>query len=97
MAGQAGFVSAGGYHHHVAYNIWKGRGIPPQPEGAAGLKYFVVRVPDGAELERVLARVRAAGLTTVETAQTANPGTGPGHFLRDPAGLGVVLAAEGLE
>ena len=95
MAGQAGFVSAGGYHHHVAYNIWKGRGIPPQPEGAAGLKHFVVRVPDGAELERVLARVRAAGLTAVETAETANPGTGPGHVLRDPAGLGVVLASGG--
>ena len=93
MAGQAGFVSAGGYHHHVAYNIWKGRGIPPQPEGAAGLAYFVVRVPDGAELERVLARVRAAGLPAAETPQTANPGTGPGVFVRDPAGLGVVLAA----
>jgi catechol 2,3-dioxygenase len=93
MAGQAGFVSAGGYHHHVAYNIWKGRGIPPQPEGAAGLAYFVVRVPDGAELERVLARVRAAGLPTAERPQTANAGTGPGVFVRDPAGLGVVLAA----
>ena len=90
---EAAFVSAGGYHHHVAYNIWKGRGIPPQPEGAAGLAYFVVRVPDGAELERVLTRVRAAGLSTAETPQTANPGTGPGVFVRDPAGLGVVLAA----
>ena len=86
-------MSAGGYHHHVAYNIWKGQGIPPQPEGAAGLAYFVVRVPDGAELERVLARVRAAGLPTVPAPPTANAGTGPGTLVRDPAGLGVVLAA----
>jgi catechol 2,3-dioxygenase len=48
--GQAVFVSAGGYHHHVAFNIWKGRGIPPREEGAAGLEEYVVRVPDVAEV-----------------------------------------------
>jgi len=93
LGGQAGFVSAGGYHHHVAFNTWKGRGIPPLPEGSAGLKYYVVRVPDAAELQRVLERVRAAGLPTRETPETANPGTGPGTLVHDPAGLGVVLAA----
>ena len=92
-AGEAGFVAAGGYHHHVAYNLSAGPGILPQPEGSAGLAYFVVRVSDGAELERVLARVRAAGLPTVPAPPTANAGTGPGTLVRDPAGLGVVLAA----
>jgi catechol 2,3-dioxygenase len=91
--GQTGFVAAGGYHHHVAYNIYQGQGIPPQPAGAAGLAYFVVRVPDEAELERVLARVRAARLPAVPAPPAANAGTGPGTLVRDPAGLGVVLAA----
>ncbi|MDQ3702336.1 MAG: VOC family protein [Chloroflexota bacterium] len=92
MSNQAVFVSAGGYHHHVAFNVWKGRGIPPQPHGAAGLRYYVVRVPDGAEMNRVLGRVRAAGLATQETPETANVGTAGGVLLHDPAGLGVVLA-----
>ena len=83
--GQAVFVSAGGYHHHVAFNIWKGRGIPPQPRGAAGLKYYVVQLPDQAEYERVLGRVRAASLPLEESEA--------GPLVRDPDGMGVVLSA----
>jgi catechol 2,3-dioxygenase len=92
MGNQAVFVSAGGYHHHVAFNIWKGRGIRPQPKGAAGLRYYVVRLPDQAEFERVLGRVRAAGLQTEDVPQTANGDTAGGVLVYDPAGLGVVLA-----
>jgi catechol 2,3-dioxygenase len=88
MPGQAVFVSAGGYHHHVAFNVWKGRGIPPREEGAAGLEEFVVRVPDGAEVGRVAGRARVAGLAVAESG-----GPGPGIRLRDPAGVGVVVVA----
>jgi catechol 2,3-dioxygenase len=88
LGGQAIFVSAGGYHHHVAFNLWKGRGLPPQPEGAAGLRYYVIQVPDQAELDRVLARVRAAGLVVREEPEV--PG---GTLVYDPAGLGVVIAS----
>jgi catechol 2,3-dioxygenase len=90
--GQAVFVSAGGYHHHVAFNVWKGRGIPSQPEGAAGLQYYVVRLPDQSKLDRVLGRVRAAGLAVHDAPDAANAGIGGGVLLRDPDGLGVVLA-----
>ncbi len=92
--GQAVFVSAGGYHHHVAFNVWKGRGIPPQPEGSAGLRYYVVRLPDQPEFNRVLARVRAAGLPVQDVPDAANAGATGGVLLRDPAGLGVVLAVD---
>jgi catechol 2,3-dioxygenase len=85
MRGQAMFVSAGGYHHHVGFNIWKGRGIPPQPRGAAGLKYYVVQPPDRAEFERVLGRVREAGLAVEESEA--------GPLVRDPGGMGVVISA----
>jgi catechol 2,3-dioxygenase len=95
MPAQAVFVSAGGYHHHVAFNVWRGRGLPPQPEGAAGLRYFVVRVPDGAERDRVLARLRAAGVALQEAPDAANAGTAGGVLARDPAGVGVVVAAPG--
>jgi catechol 2,3-dioxygenase len=40
------FVSAGGYHHHLGMNTW--RGAPPPPEGAIGLRRYTV-VSAGAE------------------------------------------------
>ncbi len=78
------FVSAGGYHHHLGLNTWAGVGAPPPPPGSAGLRYFVVRLPNAAALEQVLARVRMAALP----AETTDAGT----ILRDPSGNGVVLA-----
>src|SRR5205809_394 len=32
------FVSAGGYHHHIGLNIWRGVGAPPPPGDAVGLR-----------------------------------------------------------
>ena len=93
LGGQAVFVSAGGYHHHVAFNTWKGRGIPPQPEGAAGLRYYVVRLPDQTELDHVMARVRAAGLPVTDAPEVVNGSAHGGILLHDPAGLGVALVA----
>ena len=34
--GSAAFVSAGGYHHHLGFNIWNGHGAGPPPEHRAG-------------------------------------------------------------
>jgi catechol 2,3-dioxygenase len=58
----AAFVSAGGYHHHIGLNMWAGVGVPAPPAGAVGLRHFEVRLPEVADVERVLARVRAAGV-----------------------------------
>jgi catechol 2,3-dioxygenase len=79
------FVSAGGYHHHLGLNTWAGVGAPPAPAGSAGLRYFVVRLPDQAALEAVLARVRDAGIAIEQIAE--------GALVRDASGNGVVLAA----
>ncbi len=38
------FLSAGGYHHHVAVNTWRGRGVPPVPAGAVGMRHWTVVV-----------------------------------------------------
>lgn len=48
------FMSAGGYHHHVAVNVWSSRRAPRPPAGAAGLVEFEVVVsgtPDAPRLE----------------------------------------------
>lgn len=57
-----GFVSAGGYHHHIGFNTWVGRGAPPPPAGALGLRHYTVVLPEQAELERLAAQLRAAGV-----------------------------------
>ena len=54
---QASFLSAGGYHHHVAVNSWAGRGAPPPPEGARGLVEYVVRVPDRGAVDAAAERL----------------------------------------
>ena len=43
---QMGFVSAGGYHHHLGLNTWQGEGAPPPPADAVGLRYFTIDLPD---------------------------------------------------
>src|SRR5207245_11411131 len=40
-----GFVSAGGYHHHVGLNTWAGWGAQPAPPGSAGLHRLTAPVP----------------------------------------------------
>ena len=44
--GTAVFVSAGGYHHHVGFNVWRGRDIPAQPEGTVGFGHWTLVVPE---------------------------------------------------
>ncbi|HEV8339038.1 MAG TPA: VOC family protein [bacterium] len=78
----AAFVSAGGYHHHIGLNTWAGEGAPPPPSDGLGLRSFTVVLPTRTELERVLARVRAA--VPVED-------TPEGVLLRDPSRNGIVL------
>ncbi|WP_051324605.1 VOC family protein [Candidatus Solirubrobacter pratensis] len=41
----AAFLSAGGYHHHIAVNTWRGPGVPPVPGGGvAGMRHWTVVV-----------------------------------------------------
>jgi catechol 2,3-dioxygenase len=55
--GMAAFLSAGGYHHHLAGNTWETGGAEPAPEGTARLLRFTIVVPDDEELDRVADRI----------------------------------------
>src|SRR2546428_6624370 len=44
--GEAVFLSAGGYHHHIGLNTWAGRGAPRPPPGTTGLYPFAILYPD---------------------------------------------------
>jgi catechol 2,3-dioxygenase len=76
--GTAAFVSAGGYHHHLGVNVWRGRGVGPAPEHTVGLRHWTVVVGD---VDDVRARVGDAD-------------DFPGGFLvRDPWGTAVAFVA----
>lgn len=80
---QAVFTSAGGYHHHVAFNIWNGVGAAEPPADATGLNWFSVVLPDQKSLDEVLGWMREAGIQAEKKPE--------GWLLRDPSGNGVML------
>jgi len=47
-----GFVSAGGYHHHLGLNEWAGHGARPAPAGSAGLRRFTVELPSRRDVKK---------------------------------------------
>lgn len=83
--GQATFLSAGGYHHHVAGNLWAGRGATPPPPGSAALRMATIVSPDIAERDRLVARVADSGQEPVAVPE--------GVLVRDPSQNPLLLAA----
>ena len=63
-----GFVSAGGYHHHLGLNEWAGRGARPAPAGSAGLRRFTVELPGKRDLDDVLNRLDRGEVRVTEEA-----------------------------
>jgi catechol 2,3-dioxygenase len=52
------FLAAGGYHHHLGANTWRGEGIGPRPAGVVGLREWTI-VLEPADLDAVRARLGA--------------------------------------
>ena len=73
--GSAAFMSAGGYHHHLAVNTWIGEGVGPAPADVVGLERWTIVLPDAEALLAVRER-------------TGADGSGP-LLLRDPWGIAV--------
>ena len=63
-----GFVSAGGYHHHLGLNEWAGHGARPAPAGSAGLRRFTVELPSRRDLDDVLKRLEGGDVRVTEEA-----------------------------
>ena len=61
-----GFVSAGGYHHHLGLNEWAGRGARPAPPGSAGLRRFTVELPTQRDLDDVTKRLEHGDVHVAE-------------------------------
>ncbi len=84
----AAFLSAGGYHHHIALNTWESKGGSPPPHGTTGLFHLAILYPSRAALADALRRLRAAGIP-IDGA--SDHGVSEAIYLRDPDGNGVEL------
>jgi catechol 2,3-dioxygenase len=88
MGGQAVFLSADGYHHHIALNTWESAGGKAPPPGTTGLYHVALLYPDRPALARALKRLVEAG-QPLEGA--SDHGVSEAIYLRDPDGNGVEL------
>jgi len=84
----AAFLSAGGYHHHIALNTWESKGGSPPAPGTTGLYHVAIVYPDRVQLADALRRVVAAG---IKIDGASDHGVSEAIYLRDPDNNGVEL------
>ena len=88
MDDQAVFLSAGGYHHHLALNTWESRDAGPPPPGHTGLYHVAIRYPDRRPLGSALRRLVDVGWP-VDGA--TDHGVSEAIYLRDPDVNGIEI------
>jgi catechol 2,3-dioxygenase len=69
----AAFMSSGGYHHHVAGNIWHSAGAGARDPQRAGLAWFSLRADDPAAIRARLEKAGAPLSAGPLGVQTADP------------------------
>jgi catechol 2,3-dioxygenase len=77
------FASAGGYHHHIAMNVWNSRGTGPRA-ASLGLGDVAVTVPGAADLDALIARLRVRSIPFVTDGRSV--------IVADPWGTQVTVA-----
>jgi catechol 2,3-dioxygenase len=85
---QAAFLSAGGYHHHIALNTWESQGGSPPPAGHTGLYHFAIVYPSRRHLAAALKRLLEAGIMLDGA---SDHGVSEALYLHDPDGNGLEL------
>ncbi|MBP2547570.1 catechol 2,3-dioxygenase [Neorhizobium galegae] len=81
----ASFFATGGYHHHVAANIWNSRGAGARQKTMSGLAGYTLKFEDKAALETARQALEKLEVATSRSAE--------GLSLVDPWGIGLTLAA----
>jgi catechol 2,3-dioxygenase len=84
----AAFLSAGGYHHHIALNTWESLNGPPPAPGTTGLYHVAIRYPDRRTLAGALRRLQQVH---IRLEGASDHGVSEALYLRDPDGNGIEL------
>lgn len=85
---QAVFLSAGGYHHHIALNTWHSKGESPAPRNSTGLYHTAIVYPTRKDLAKILQRIIEANYPL---SGASDHGVSEALYLNDPDGNGVEL------
>jgi catechol 2,3-dioxygenase len=85
LGGQAAFLSAGGYHHHLGANTWESAGAGQPPPDSAALRQATIVLPSKVHRDLAVARVVDAGYEP----RTLDDGT----LVQDPSGNPIFLCA----
>jgi catechol 2,3-dioxygenase len=80
------FASAGGYHHHIAMNVWHSAGAGPRA-ASLGLGDVAVAVPGRDDLDALIARLRSRGVEFADDGRAVH--------VDDPWGTHVSIAVAG--
>jgi catechol 2,3-dioxygenase len=86
--GEAAFLSAGGYHHHIGLNTWESAGGPPPAPGTTGLYHVAILYPSRRSLAVALQRLVEAGITLDGA---SDHGVSEALYLHDPDSNGLEL------
>lgn len=84
----AAFLSAGGYHHHIALNTWESKHGPAPAAGTTGLYHAAILYPERRDLAVAVRRLLDHG---VAIDGMADHGVSEAIYLRDPDGNGLEL------
>lgn len=84
--GSAAFFAAGGYHHHLGVNVWRGRGIDPAGADVVGLGSWSAVLPTPNDVAALADRARSAGADV----QDADDGV----VVTDPWGMRLLVRAD---
>jgi catechol 2,3-dioxygenase len=86
--GNAVFLSAGGYHHHIGLNTWESRGGHAPPPSCTGLYHVAILYPTRRDLADALQRLTRVG---IPLQGAADHGVSEALYVTDPDGNGVEL------
>lgn len=79
----AAFVAAGGYHHHLGFNTWRGQDVSFAPPHSVGLHHWTMLLDTADQVAALRVRVGEAGHDA--------KGQGNGFSVRDPSGNVVLI------
>lgn len=88
IADQAVFLSAGGYHHHIALNTWDSKDGSPAPQGHTGLYHVAILFPSRKALAETVKRIVDAKYPITGS---SDHGVSEAVYLDDPDGNGIEL------
>lgn len=83
FGGQALFLSAGKYHHHIGVNVWNGVGAPRPSKTSVGLEFFTLVYANEEARQEVIDNLQKIGVSVIEENRK--------FTTQDPSGNSIVL------